>query len=439
MAESALRQKVATAEFGTGFNTANPHCLTHIIDMAETRNVVAAEDIRDHRGNKLWARGAAVSRALHEKLLRRRLQRPVETCLSVENGATMASIAADALARIDENPVLSAFAGSNGARGRLLDLTTMPLPGPLKLLLTSARDGQRPTYSRGVATMIVCAGLASRLALDERDAKLLSVAALIHDIGEMYIDPKYLEGTHQILPTDWKHVAAHPVVGHAFVREFTAFPAAVATSVLHHHERLDGSGYPSRLRAKALGHLDMLVAVAAVVSGIVLHGGESVRARLEVAMRISPDEFDRGAASAINMALRNLPAPTCVTDDGGCLGRIMQTLHQVTGALEASEALLAASLSAVVSTAAQEVLVVLGNIEKSLRASGVCDASRHEAFDGSGEEMAEISLILNETSWRLRNLARNFHLHLEKSGTPSDLPGVAELIETLSPGTPAPA
>ena len=42
-------------------------------------------------------------------------------------------------------------------------------------------------------------------------------------------------------------MASHPCVGQAFLKEFASYPPAVADYVLHHHERLDGSGYPLQL------------------------------------------------------------------------------------------------------------------------------------------------------------------------------------------------
>ena len=56
---------------------------------SEKHLIVACEDIVDARGFKLWAKGQPVSASLQQKLLERRLERPLETCLSAQDGATL--------------------------------------------------------------------------------------------------------------------------------------------------------------------------------------------------------------------------------------------------------------------------------------------------------------------------------------------------------------
>lgn len=430
---AALQQGASSAGRSEGFQAVNPHCLAHIVDLSDTHQVIAADDIRDDRGNKLWAKGAPISRELHEKLLRRSLARPLEASLSVEHGATMESIVDETLGRIEGNRVFTALAGTSSARGLLRDLRKTALPGPLKLLLTSARENKQATYVHALGTMIVSAGIASRLALSDHDANMLIVAALVHDIGELYIDPAYLNSSKHLSPSDWKHVASHPCVAHAFLGEFTPFPPAVAACVLHHHERLDGSGYPFQVGGKALERLGTLLAIADSVAAIALRGGCGIRKRIEVALRIAPEEFDRGAASVVNQALQGIPEENCEAGEGSCLGRIVPVLLQLGSAVSAAEALVSAAPSAAVAAAGRYVLSILGNMEKNLRASGALETSQLAVIENDPHIMGEICLIVREVSWRLRNLARNVHLRIENTGDRQAMASVGELIGRLDP------
>lgn len=429
----ASHKTTAASGADPGFRAVNPHCLGRIVELSKTHQVIAASDIHDESGTKLWARGSPVSRDLHDKLLRRSLARPLEASLSVAGGATMESIVGDALASIDQNAVFAALAGSSGACGLLRDMRKMSLPGPVKLLLTSARENKQAGYSHGLAAMVVCAGLAARLELGAFDANLLIVAAMVHDIGELYINPEYLRTDQRLDAAAWKHVASHPCVGHAFIHEFTTFPPAVAACVLHHHERLDGSGYPFRLRAEALDRLGTLLAVADAVSAIVLRGACGIRKKLEVALRIVPEEFDRRAVSAMNLALRRLPEESCDEAEGNCIKRVLPMLDHLAAARAAAEALAAASSSPALDAAAGYALSILGHIEKSLRATGVFDLTQLATIEKDPQVMGEVCLIVPEVSWRLLNLARNLHLHTENSGNPDDLERARELIAVLDP------
>lgn len=433
MKNAALKHEATNTGDNAGFQAVNPHCLAHIVELSATHQVIAADDIHDDRGNKLWAKGAPISRDLHDKLLRRSLARPLEASLSVEQGATMESIVAETLSRIEENPVFAALAGSSAARGLLRDMRRVSLPGPVKLLLTSARANKQATYLHGLGTMIVCAGVASRLALSEHDANMLILAALVHDIGELYINPEYLDASKHLSPLDWKHVASHPCVAHAFIGEFTTFPTAVAACVLHHHERLDGSGYPFQLGGKSLDRLGTILAIADSVAAIALRGGCGLRKRIEVALRISPEEFDRGAASAVDLALQSIGEESCDAGQGNCLGRIVPVLHQLGNAMTAAQSLLTTTSSAPVKAAGAYVLSILGVMEKNLRATGAFETTQLAVIENDPQIMGEICLIVREVSWRLRNLARNVHLRIENTGDPGAMASVGPLIAALDP------
>ena len=190
---SEKRGEREIAESGKEFCAVNPHCLEEIVCLSDNMAVRASDDILDDRGTKLWAKGAPVSRALQEKMLRRRLQKPLEVSLDVDGGVTLESVVSDCLDLMKENPALEALGGAAGARAILRGARDMALPGPLKLLLTSTRENRKSSYNVGLAEMIISAGLAYGIGLGEQDAGKLILAALVHDIGEMYINPEYLE------------------------------------------------------------------------------------------------------------------------------------------------------------------------------------------------------------------------------------------------------
>src|SRR5690242_13145492 len=70
------------------FGRANPHALAAILEASETRRIIAATDIFDISGIKLWASNQPVSAALQRKLLDRQLREPLESCLVAEDGVT---------------------------------------------------------------------------------------------------------------------------------------------------------------------------------------------------------------------------------------------------------------------------------------------------------------------------------------------------------------
>ena len=83
------------------FSSANPHALAAILEASETKRIIAATDIFDLAGTKLWARDQPVSASLQRKLLDRQLRQPLESCLVVEDGVTTLSLVQALQARVD--------------------------------------------------------------------------------------------------------------------------------------------------------------------------------------------------------------------------------------------------------------------------------------------------------------------------------------------------
>ena len=82
----------APSSTASAFQSANPHALATILAASETQRIIAATDIFDIAGTKLWARNQPVSAELQRKLLDRKLREPLESCLVAEDGVTPASL-----------------------------------------------------------------------------------------------------------------------------------------------------------------------------------------------------------------------------------------------------------------------------------------------------------------------------------------------------------
>ena len=88
--------------------------------------------------------------------------------------------------------------------------------------------------------------VARELGVDQECLHDVEVAALLHDIGKMGIPDSVLKSPNKLTGEDWALMQKHPEYGWAIVRLFPEFERA-SLFVLHHHERVDGKGYPARL------------------------------------------------------------------------------------------------------------------------------------------------------------------------------------------------
>ena len=87
------------------------------------------------------------------------------------------------------------------------------------------------------------------MGLDEAELEALRTGAVLHDIGKLAVPEHIISKPGRLTPEEFQKVQAHPVVG-AEILERVDFPYGVVPIVRCHHERWDGSGYPSGLKRK---------------------------------------------------------------------------------------------------------------------------------------------------------------------------------------------
>jgi HD-GYP domain-containing protein (c-di-GMP phosphodiesterase class II) len=88
--------------------------------------------------------------------------------------------------------------------------------------------------------------LAEKLGLDESYRRDVEAAALLHDIGKIGIPDAVLHKPGKLTSSEWDLMCKHPEYGWGILRLFPGFER-ISLLVLHHHERIDGKGYPAGL------------------------------------------------------------------------------------------------------------------------------------------------------------------------------------------------
>lgn len=116
-------------------------------------------------------------------------------------------------------------------------------------------------------TQLACA-IAKEMGLPPEQIEGLSIAAMVHDIGQVFIPPEVLSKAGSLTPLETALIQAHPQAGHNLLQKLD-FSQPVAEIVLQHHERLDGSGYPAKLKGKEILLEARILAVPDVVEAMV--------------------------------------------------------------------------------------------------------------------------------------------------------------------------
>ena len=116
-------------------------------------------------------------------------------------------------------------------------------------LAIGAKDRQMEGHLQRV--QVYASAIGKEMGLAAPEMKALEAAALLHDIGKLAVPEHIISKPGRLTPEEFDRMKIHPQVG-AEILERVRFPYPVVPYVRHHHERWDGSGYPSGLRGEEI-------------------------------------------------------------------------------------------------------------------------------------------------------------------------------------------
>jgi putative nucleotidyltransferase with HDIG domain len=122
-----------------------------------------------------------------------------------------------------------------------------------------ARDQYTAGHSAAVA--IYARDIAKRMALTESEQRLAHMCGLVHDIGKIGLPAGLLEKPGALTLEERRQMEKHSAIGERILAKVDSY-AEIAKIVRHHHERVDGEGYPDRIAGEAIPLLARIIAVA---------------------------------------------------------------------------------------------------------------------------------------------------------------------------------
>ncbi|MEK7441876.1 MAG: HD domain-containing phosphohydrolase [Chloroflexota bacterium] len=170
------------------------------------------------------------------------------------------------------------------------------------------RDKETEGHSRRVTDYSTA--IARTLGLRGEALDVIRQGALLHDVGKIGIPDSILHKPSALNSDEWRLMRRHPEIGAQLLHGIDFLDDAVASIVIHHHERFDGGGYPHKLKGEAIPFGARIFAVAdtldAMTSDRVYRKGKPVREAREEIARLSGMQFDPVVVEAF----------MCIPDDG---------------------------------------------------------------------------------------------------------------------------
>ena len=208
------------------------------------------------------------------------------------------------------------------------EISASVLRNPNALIsLARLKNSDEYTYMHSVAVCALMIALARQLGLAEEQVREAGMAGLLHDIGKMMIPDDILNKPGKLTDSEFDTVRSHPLAGGKILMDSQQVSAMVLDVCLHHHEKVDGSGYPHRLKGDQISLFAKMGAVCDVYDAITSDRpykngwdpAESIRKMAEWCK----GNFDDAVFKAFVKSVGIYPTGSLVRLESGRLGVVM--------------------------------------------------------------------------------------------------------------------
>jgi HD-GYP domain-containing protein (c-di-GMP phosphodiesterase class II) len=124
------------------------------------------------------------------------------------------------------------------------------------------------TYLHSIDTGIMATFLGLSMNLKESELKELSIGAILHDIGKTKIDSDIITKPGKLTEEEFQEIRQHPTYGKNILEKNFSISSEILKAVEHHHERVDGNGYPYGLKLHQISKFAKIISVCDVYDAV---------------------------------------------------------------------------------------------------------------------------------------------------------------------------
>lgn len=191
----------------------------------------------------------AVEKVRIDTVIRNQPPKQVSFSEEVEQAAKTCAQATKAVKSMFEEVRMGNAVSAEAANELVEEISSSVYRNPGALIsLARLKTADDYTYMHSVAVCALMVSVARQLKLKDEDVRLAGLAGLLHDVGKAFMPMEVLNKPGKLTDAEFAIVKGHPVEGHRVLLEGKAVGPIPLDVCLHHHEKIDGSGYPDKLK-----------------------------------------------------------------------------------------------------------------------------------------------------------------------------------------------
>jgi HD-GYP domain-containing protein (c-di-GMP phosphodiesterase class II) len=402
-------------------NDSNLNIIENIISASADADFYLTEDVYDIEGNKLLGKGYKITPVIKEKLINRVLKKSLETSITSSSSITADDIHNETQALIKNTLFLQHF--NPELKLHLSALKYLELAPLASLLLTIQKHNCKEAFEHSLFMMLIARLIAKKLKYDTSQIYDLTIACLLHDIGELYC---VLPDTKNISLENWRSIMTHPIIGSSVVSQHMHYSASVSQAILEHHERNDGSGYPNHLLAENSSEIGKVLIVAEAFSGMVRRKYEINN--LITTLKLVNHDFPSSQHSALIDLLYSVKSGGGLKAEHPILDHLLAQLLNIEEIIKLLQSL--TSSNPKLEELSEYLILRLSRICQTIYASGftnTIDLSMLEQIRLDDDMNNELFITINELEWKVKDVFRDISLWVIKQ----DLQNSDELLNII--------
>ncbi len=415
------------------------HHLTEI--SGKGNQAYTTSDILNDNGVLLARKGVNIDHSVQQKLIKHKLMAPLENHVGLEHQADTKTLITEFRQLLEKYPDLQVVnkAMSFGPEfERLLKLERLHPQITQKLTVLEAQ--MHSEFEKSIFTAWMSTMIAHEMGLSMDEKRDTLVAALIHDIGLLHLDPDIVCSNRKLSAEEWKTVQAHVIVGKIIADSVPGIAPEVSRGVFEHHEDCFGAGYPFGLSEGKLGIPGRIINMTDSIHSIRVksfrnsqrtlgdikpylqlnsntNGYDVYRATISIIkksglhpVRLKPDSCTKDYAKNLGKQINILMDAKQAIDD------IHENLLELNDRIDKNDVKQLSALAAItrrIRSTIQESGLLSNEIAEWLQKErDLCDVGEKIM-----DEFNEIELLIKELSWQIRNTVRMFHSYNNSGST----------------------
>ena len=411
------------------------HYAEHLAEVNENQEVLSSEDIVNDNGVLLCKKGMRINRNTAERLIHHKLSKPLEESVQLSQSLSNPKLFTRLLGQLEKYPDLQQISEQLQFNKESKDIFLMTRMNPLiTQKLTVISDRLPEQLDKAVVTAWLAYCLAREMGKNKEFQQAAFLAGMLHDIGFIHISPSILHKQEALNAEEWRAIQSHVVIGKIVLQKIRDIPAITSRAVLEHHERCDGSGYPTGKAEESLSVLGQIIGLTDSIYSIRINQLEKRGRNLYdlapyLQMNAHTHFYDvYKAAHAIlkKSGLKSTIDPGLdIPETVKSLVKRGQALRETVGVMEENNIL--DLLESIASPKGQALHKITRLVLKMTNQSGLLREELYTWLTGLDnkpdmkalQELHDMDLMLNELQWQLNSACRACNAYFDEIQAPS--------------------